>query len=203
MEQTNAHRQEASSRMSVLGKKFFNLIEFDDNEQFLHEIRKHPFGLFLIEAGGFMIALLLGFIPIAIAFTLDSVQVSEVGGDTAAIKAILTLVGFVLAILSIGATFIAALIYRNNVIYVTNEKIAQVIYTSLFNRKLSQLSIGDVQDVTVTQNGMLPRLFKYGTLVIETAGEQQNYSFNYVPNPYETSRIIIAAHEENVKLYGN
>lgn len=189
--------------MSNLGQRFFGLVEFDDKEEFLLEIRKHLFGLILIQISGVLITFILMAIPMLIAANLDFFQIGEIGGDTSSIRTVLIFVGLLLGIFSIIASLIAAIIYRNNVIYITNEKIAQVIYTSIFNRKLSQLSIGDVQDVTVSQNGLFPRLFKYGTLVVETAGEQQNYTFNYVPNPYESSRIIIAAHEESVHHYGN
>ncbi len=196
-----AHQEEASGRLSTLGRKFFNLIEFDDNEELIMEIRKHPFGLFLVEVGGFLVTALLIGIPIGIAFNLDFFLGSS--SNASLLQTVFVLAGGLLGFLAIGATFIAAMIYRNNVIYVTTEKIAQVLYLSLFNRKVSQLSIGDVQDATVTQNGVFPRIFKYGTLVIETAGEQQNYTFTYVPNPYQTARVIVGAHEENLKRYGN
>lgn len=194
------HRQAASTKLSSIGKKFFSLIEFDDEEELIFEIRKHPFGLFLTEALGFLIAALIGLIPVLIAFNIDSFVVGEV---SPAIQSLLIVTGVILALLAIGATFISAIIYSNNVIYVTTEKIAQVLYVSLFNRKMSQLSIGDVQDVTVTQKGIFPRMFNYGTLVIETAGEQQNYTFTYVPKPYESARQIVGAHENNLKMYGN
>lgn len=198
-EEITSHRREAQGRLSAMGQRFFNMIEFDDNEELILEIRKHPFGLFLIEVGGFLVTLLLTVIPIAIALNIETLGV----GSSSTVKTLLIFIGFILGILAIGATFIAAILYRNNVIFVTNEKIAQVLYTSLFNRKVSQLSIGDVQDVTVRQDGIFPRIFKYGTLVIETAGEQQNYTFSYVPNPYETGRVIVGSHEQNLKKYGN
>ncbi len=200
-EEMTPHRAEAQNRLSTLGKRFFGLIEFDEDEELVYEIRKHPFGLLLVELGGFLVVALLTGIPMGIAFNLDFF----LGGsnNSMLLQTILVLAGALLGLLALGATFISAMIYRNNVIYITTEKIAQVLYLSLFNRKVSQLSIGDVQDVTVTQNGVFPRLFKYGTLVVETAGEQQNYTFNYVPNPYESGRAIVKAHEENLRKYGN
>lgn len=197
-EEMTPHRREAQGRLSALGKRFFNLIEFDDNEQLITEIRKHAFGLFLIEVGGFIVTVLLTIVPIGIALNLESF-----GFNSSTARMLLVLSGLSLGLLALGATFIASILYRNNVIFVTTEKIAQVLYISLFNRKVSQLSIGDVQDVTVSQNGIFPRIFKYGTLVIETAGEQQNYTFTYVPNPYETGRAIVGSHEENLHKYGN
>ena len=196
------HTKEAYSRLSNVGQRFFKFIEFDENEQLVGEIRKHPFGLFVIDLVGFAIAALLAIIPTALALNLETF---DLGGssNSSAFSGLLIFIGVLLATLAIVATLISAMLYRNNVIYVTSDKIAQVLYTSLFNRKMSQLSIGDVQDVTVTQKGIFSRIFKYGTLVIETAGEQQNYTFNYVPDPYQSARLIVGAHEENLKEYGN
>jgi uncharacterized membrane protein YdbT with pleckstrin-like domain len=200
MPDTEKHRQEASSRLSSIGKKFFELIEFDPKEELVCEVRKHPFGLFLIELAGFVISAIVGGIPVLIALNFGSTNFL---GDVTNAKLGFVLVGGLFALFGIGATFIAGVIYKNNVIYVTSEKIAQVLYTSLFSRKISQLSIGDVQDVTVKQIGIFPRLIGYGTLVVETAGEQQNYTFTFVPDPYITARKIVEAHEENLKLFGN
>lgn len=97
----------------------------------------------------------------------------------------------------------AAIFYKSNVVLVTNEKLAQVLYKNLFHRRISKLSIGDVQDVTVIQKGVFAHLFNYGTLIVETAGEQQNYTFAFAPNPYESSKAIVMAHEDNLKRHGN
>ncbi len=186
------------SHLSQVGKKYFGLIEFDDQEELLLEIRKHPFGLFIILVTGFFISLAL----FAVTITLAASSFLDTLGF-AGVNAIVAFIGFILSVLILLVTAINAQLYRNNVVYVTNEKLAQMLFITLFNRKISQLSIGDVQDVTVSQNGFLPNLIGYGTLVVETAGEQQNYTFTFVPNPYETSKVIINAHENSIKSYGN
>jgi hypothetical protein len=45
------NRKIASDHLSLVGRKFFNYIEFDSNEKLVTEIRKHPLGLFLILIG--------------------------------------------------------------------------------------------------------------------------------------------------------
>lgn len=187
------------SNLSHVGKKYFHLIEFDDDEELLAEIRKHPFGLFIILASGLFIALTV--FAATVAFASSSFLESVGFGGTS--NSVVVFVGFIFAVIVAVGTLIFAELYRNNVVYVTNEKIAQILYITLFNRKISQLNIGDVQDVTVSQRGIFQHLFNFGTLVVETAGEQQNYTFTYTPKPYETSKTIIMAHENNVKLYGN
>lgn len=189
---------QGKEHLSHVGKKYFNMIEFDDEEVLLAEIRKHPFGLFIILLTGFVIAFV---VFVTVAFIASTDFLSSVGFGN--LNPLLVFAGFMLANFVIVVTLINAHLYRNNVVFVTNEKLAQVLFITLFNRKISQLSIGDVQDVTVQQNGFIPNLVGYGTLVVETAGEQQNYTFSFVPNPYETSKIVINAHESNLKQYGN
>lgn len=193
-----ANPDQGRRHLSHVGKKYFNLIEFDPEEELLTEIRKHPFGLLIILVTGGLIALTLF---IGVAAIVSSGFLTTLGFGN--VNSLVVFAGFLLSLFVLVITLVNSHLYRNNVVFVTNEKLAQVLFITLFNRKISQLSIGDVQDVTVQQNGFLPNTVGYGTLVVETAGEQQNYTFTYVPKPYETSKIIINAHESNLKQYGN
>lgn len=187
-----------SSQLSQIGKRLFEVIEFDENEKLIAEIRKHPFGLYLIYLTGIFVAVVL-----LIIFLILSIVVTTEGSDAEGLRGLLVIAGAGIALVVLGITFVAGYLYNSNVIILTNEKLAQVLYKSLFNRKISQLSIGDVQDVTVSQNGVFARYFNYGTLIVETAGEQQNYTFSYATNPYESAKQIVGAHELNLKEYGN
>ncbi|MBA2279095.1 PH domain-containing protein [Candidatus Saccharibacteria bacterium] len=195
-----AHREQAQQKLSSEGRKYFNLIEFDENEDLVTEIRKDPFGLFLILFTGIFVGLTIMIITVL----LSAADLDGLGfGNLSSFRGILLFISLLLILGVAIMTFIGAFLYRSNVIYVTTEKLAQVVYISLFNRKISQLSIGDIQDVTVTQKGIFAHLFKYGTLVVETAGEQQNYTFSFVPDPYQVSTLIVGAHERNLALHGN
>jgi hypothetical protein len=200
-EQDKEHRQIAQDRLSFEGKKHFSQIEFDANEDLVMEIRKHKFGLALILLTGvFVVITLLG---ISIAASSNSILNALGLGDLAAVRSIVIVLILVLLIGSVLITAIAVFLFVSSVIFVTSEKIAQVIYVSLFHKKISQLSIGDIQDVTVSKKGIFAHIFNYGTLVVETAGEQQNYTFTYVPDPYQVSKQIVGAHERNLVLHGN
>lgn len=188
-------------QLSSKGRAFFKLIEFDDEEKLIGEIKKHPFGLFIIYASGTFITAMLVIALMIVPLAIKEDPTSTIG--LGSVRTIMIAAGFLLTLLSIAITMIAAYLYQNNVVLVTNEKLTQMLYLSIFNRKISQLSIGDVQDVTVKQIGLFPRMFNYGTLIVETAGEQNNYDFTYTPNPYETAKLIVGAHEDNLKKYGN
>lgn len=188
-------------QLSSRAQGFFKLIEFDAEEKLIGEIKKHPFGLFIIYFSGTFITAMLVIALIIVPISLQSSDFAGIG--FASLQPVMAVVGLMLTLLSVIITMIAAYLYEHNVVLITNEKLTQMLYLSIFNRKISQLSIGDVQDVTVTQIGIFARMFNYGTLLVETAGEQANYNFTYTPRPYETAKLIVAAHEENLKQYGN
>lgn len=184
------------------GKKLLESIEFDPDEQVVCEIRKHPFGLFVIYLLGVGISFILFAALVLVPYAITSTN-QDVGIDLTTIRPILALIGLLLTSLSIVMTLITGYLYQNNVVLVTNEKISQQLYRTIFDKRVSQLSIGEIQDVTVSQIGVFAKIFGYGTLVIETAGEQNNYIFNYSTNPFECSKLIVAAHEHYVARYGN
>lgn len=178
------------------------LIEFDEDEELVCVIRKHPFGFFLTLMAGLMVLVFVVAVGTLIQIGIERSSgglLGELSGYSWAIVAIT----IILSVISLILTLVSAYVYTKSLILVTSEKIAQIIYTNLVTRKISQLNIADVQDVTVSQAGFFARLFKYGTLVIETAGEQQNYTFTFTPNPNHFSKEIISAREKNVGLHGN
>lgn len=195
------HFLEAQKRLSSEGRIVFGMIEFDEEEDLVTEVRKHWFGLLLLWLVGLIATIIVSVVPLLLA---GQTSFFDGGGiDTSGFSAAFVAFGLLFGGLSFLATFLVAVMYTKNVIFVTTDKIAQVKYSGLIHRKISQLGIGDVQDVTVNQNTITSRIFNYGTLVIETAGEQNNYTFTYVPKPYKESKAIIWAREENVKRYGN
>lgn len=194
--------KQGMENLSAIGQRYFKLIEFDDQERLVHEIRKHPFGLFLIVFTGLFVMVAIIVVAAALGLVSKDDSLGTVTGASS-VGPVVVLIGFILTILAGAAMFIGIYLYRSNVVFVTNQKIAQVLYITIFNRKISQLNIGDLQDVTVTQHGLFAHIFNYGTLVIETAGEQQNYTFTYVPSPYEAAKTLIGLHEKNIAQFGN
>jgi uncharacterized membrane protein YdbT with pleckstrin-like domain len=174
------------------------LFERDADEQLICQINKHPIGLFFIWLTTllmFLVAAAVGYVVMRFA---PQAGLNSDGFRTA-VKAVIAAIAFMILI----AGYISAWVYKRSALIVTSEKLVQLLQKNLLDRKISQLSIGDIQDVSVDQRGILSRVFRYGTVVIETAGEQSNYTFDHVPLPHEYSKEIVGAHERNLKLYGN
>lgn len=181
-----------------------SMIEFDSNEQMMREVRKDVFGLVMIYVGGIIATLFM------FSLVLIGASGSDAGGITdgtglsgESFSSVLVAIGFFLSVGSIIVTAVAAFLYKNNILLITSEKVCQMLYVSLFNRKISQLSIADVQDVSVKQQGIFAHLFNYGTITVETAGEQENYTFTFTPEPYEVAKALVGSHEADVAKHGN
>jgi hypothetical protein len=83
---------------------------------------------------------------------------------------------------------------------ITNKHVVDVDQIGLFNREVSTLRLEEIQDVSAKVNGPLQTMLGYGTLIIQTAGERENFVFDYVPEPYKLENYII---ELRSKYYGN
>jgi uncharacterized membrane protein YdbT with pleckstrin-like domain len=91
--------------------------------------------------------------------------------------------------------FIATYVYRQSKLIVTDQNLIQILQNGLFSRKVSRLSVSNVEDVSADQHGILQTLFIYGTLTVETAGEMKNFVFPYCPNPNKYADQILDARQ--------
>lgn len=109
------------------------------------------------------------------------------------------------AIMVVGAALLVLLlftvtyVYRQSRLLVTDKSLVQVIQTTLFIRKVSRLSMSNVEDVNEEQRGILASIFNYGTLTVETAGAKENFVFTLCPNPARLADRIIEARQAYAK----
>jgi uncharacterized membrane protein YdbT with pleckstrin-like domain len=111
-----------------------------------------------------------------------------------AVTLLLVLMVVAAALVGIGL-LVATYVYRQSRLIISNKNVTQVIQRSLFSRKVSELSLSNVEDVNVDQHGILATIFNYGVLNIQTAGEIENFVFTYCPRPNYYGRIILAARQ--------
>lgn len=169
-------------------RSIHSTIDHTDEDEFkLCEVAKHPIGIIFvyIQAGvGVFIATGLAY------FLLPSV-IENLG--TAFLLANIFAISSV--IVAVMIVLLASLVYRQNRLIVTDRNITQVLQNGLFSRKVSQLNMVNVEDVTSEQKGIFATMLGYGSLVIETAGEQANFKFTYCPKPGYHAKIILNARE--------
>ncbi|MCA9329075.1 hypothetical protein KDA11_00355 [Candidatus Saccharibacteria bacterium] len=167
-----------------------SLTKVDDDEQLLAVIRRHPFGIIklyvqsfigLVASGGLIYYLL----PEFISPENNTVAYSILGAVSLAVAGIMLFI-----------VFVATIIYYQSQIIVTDKTITQTIQTSLFSKKTSQLAISSVEDVTANESGFFATMLDYGQLLIETAGEQENFHFEYCPHADHYAKLVLEARQQ-------
>lgn len=158
----------------------------EPGEELVKVVHRHPIGIVFIY-----IETLIGVIAIlALAMVLAPSFFQDLSGNAywlflAAVVFGATLIALIL--------FLATYIYRQCRLLVTDRSLIQVMQRGLFNRKVSRLSMSNVEDVNAETKGFLATIFGYGTLNVETAGEMENFTFPYCPKPnYYADQIIEA-----------
>jgi hypothetical protein len=178
------------NQTSIIGQEKSML---EQGETIVTVIRRHPIGLIAIylQAGAAIIAITL------LAIVLAPELLSEL--STPAIG-FLTGMSILIMILVFAVLALATSIYQQSKLVVTDRGIIQTLQSGMFNKKVSRLSMSDVEDVTSEQKGFLSTIFNYGILHIETSGELKNFAFKYCPHPdtYAT-QIIEARHQYSAK----
>lgn len=75
---------------------------------------------------------------------------------------------------------------------VTDTRIISVDQISLFNRKVTTLSLERIQEIVVTEENFVQAFFKYGTLTIETASPTDgDAAMEGIPNPERVRKTIL------------
>lgn len=86
--------------------------------------------------------------------------------------------------------------YYFDIWIVTNERLINIEQKGLFMRRVSELEYDKVQDITVQVAGFLPTVINYGDVMIQTAGETENFHFRTVSDPYKIKEIIAGQLQE-------
>lgn len=108
----------------------------------------------------------------------------------------LSVMGFFAVPLSLGLLLGTIWVWRHNRIVVTKRHVVDIAQIGIFNRKISILDCSRIQDMTTQKKGPLQTFLDYGSITVETAGEEQNFVFTYVPTPYTNEQLIHEVHRQ-------
>lgn len=165
------------------------IVMLEPGERIITVIHRHLFGLlgvYLLVLAAFVLVILLG----------GLIGIDLLRGLSGQASLMLAGIAFLLVVLSVLMLFSVTSTYWQTKLFITNRGIIQVLQHGLLSRKVSRLSMSDIEDVTTEQKGLLPTLFDYGILHIETSGELKNFAFKYTPHPSKhASQIIDARHD--------
>lgn len=160
----------------------------EPGEHILTEVRRHTIGIAAI----YIEAVLAIAAIVAVAIFAGKAVEDNVSGQARDLVLGAAVLVIALVVLIVMA---AVYVYRQSRMFVTDRSLVQVLQRGLFNRKVSRLSMSNVEDVSADQAGLLPSMFDYGTLTVQTAGERDNFIFPWCPKPNHFAERILEARQ--------
>ncbi len=180
------HVSEQAKQRHEESKKAFPYLNLSEGEYVISAVKRHPIGLFQIwVVVGFVFALLFAVLAAVSAGVLQN----DSGQDQFPIEVIaipLLLLGMVALLFG----FIETSIYNANKFFLTNESVIQYIQTSLFTKRQQTVSLGNVEDASYSQDGIIPSMFNYGQLRLSTEGDETTYRFAYASHPEQQIAVL-------------
>ena len=147
--------------------------------------------------GQFLLSFFILVVPVVILLVLYFSQIEIPRG----VVLNFMVLGFsIYYLIAVNVAFIAWISYYYDIYIICQDTIVDIHQESFWGRKIAQLSMLRVQDVNSNIQGILPTVFGYGDVLVETAGEQsQNFFLHDMPNPQEVASKIMELHNEMVK----
>ena len=152
-------------------KKDFPILNLDDDEYVEFAFKRARICLYLILFGTSF-----GVILVLLAFLLTLLgqsMIDEMG------KHFLFIILLALLASAVIIGMIALTTYRGNRLFVTNKRVIQMIMSSLVSSSINAIDLASVEDVSFRQDGIMARLFHFGTLRLATVGDETTYTFKY------------------------
>jgi uncharacterized membrane protein YdbT with pleckstrin-like domain len=165
----------------------FELSKLDEGEEVVFEVRKHWLIMVLTSLSlvGFLVAAVLAVYVINVDFIKNSLNVDIDKLEIALLS------GFIL--LASVVFFISWTDYYLDVWVITNRRLIDIEQKGLFHRDIATLKLEKIQDVTVAYEGIIPTLFGFGELRVQTAGTATEFKMTHVPNPKMVANVIITS----------
>lgn len=86
--------------------------------------------------------------------------------------------------------FLHFITWYYNAAIITTKRIINIDFHQLVMKDVAETKISLVQDVSYNQEGVLPNMFGYGHVLIQTAGTLDNFEFYQLPQPARVVEIL-------------
>lgn len=152
-------------------KKSFPFLTLDDDEYVEFAFKRARICLWMI-----LIGVSAGLILILLAFLLTLMGQSML--DEMGKNFLFIILSALLAAAAIIGV-IALMIYRGNRLFITNKRVIQMVMNSIVSSSVNIIDLSSVEDASFRQDGIMQKLFRYGTLRLATVGDETTYTFKY------------------------
>lgn len=146
--------------------------------------------------GSFFLIFFMVVLPLALITGLTIYANIAISGT---VRMAMILFGSVYYLIVASFSLVVWISYYYNIFIISEDEIIDINQEGIFDRKINQISVVRIQDVSGEIKGFLPTLFTYGNVIAESAGEKtQTYVIRDIPNPLEVADRIIELHNEEL-----
>lgn len=149
--------------------KDFPFLELEDNEYVEYAFRRAKIWLHLILgslAAGLIFVLLAFLLVIMGQDTLDGIGISFLYIILAALVAAVLIAGI-----------FTMIVYKGNRLFITNRHVIQMTMLSPMSSSFNLIDLSSIEDTSFSQDGILQKIFHYGTFRLSTVGDETTYTF--------------------------
>ncbi|MFZ1522699.1 MAG: PH domain-containing protein [Candidatus Saccharimonadales bacterium] len=161
-------------------------ITISKDEHLIIEVERSFWGVLSI----YLISIFLTAVCLLAAYFVQKPDIISGNGMTASSATYISLMAALLGLLSLIFGYVAAGIYWENRMFITNEAVHQIVRRGLFDKSNQRISLNRVESAKASQKTMLQRLFNYGTLVFATEGQDVDYHITYIKDPSKYPTIF-------------
>jgi len=164
----------------------------DSDEKIIAVIRKHPFYFLLQTAGLVFLALAPSLLLQLWQFVINSLPINA-SSDLFTQSAPVSIQAFFynLWLLFLWLIFITRFTdFFLDKWVLTNKRVIDVEQRGFFAREVSSVRYSKIQDITVLVSGIIPTVLNFGTITIQTAGTEQEFTLTTAPSPVAKKELI-------------
>lgn len=163
-----------------------------ENDQILIMTRRHPASMI----GAIFLILLMLVLPLFIVFLLVKMGPQFLQGYY---LNFLIIIGSAYYLVTLSFAFVQWVSFYYNIMFVTDNEILDIAQEGIFDRRINEVTLLRIQDVSARIKGFFPTLFNYGDVIAESAGENtKTYIIDRIPNPVEVANKILELHNQKI-----
>lgn len=145
-----------------------------ENEKLVQVIRRHKSSLHSIWS--LSVVLIASFLLVFLYFKFNFLGYGW---------QVFSVVVFVLALISFRKMYM----WRNDVLYVTNQRVIRNEQPGLFNKTVTEILYQDIHEIIFNKKGFASIINNYGNLIIRTPSDSK-IVFEQIPDPERVVEII-------------
>ncbi len=168
----------------------FPQLNLSKEEYIVGSIKRHSIGLMIPLAIMVFMTTLVALLIFNYSIVMRSLNIIDPPSGELVVAG-----GLVLMLLFALGGYIAVWVYQKNTFFLTNESVIQEIQNGLFSRIEQTVSLGNIEDASFDQEGILPTLLDYGSIRLSTEGDETTYRFQYVTHPKQQIALLSNAVE--------